>query len=119
MSNTPDGAHIVPASCVSMVTAGVCASSKVWRNLPDNPEGQHTELQLTALLCTHTLNPLRVCVYIYECVKEKDSVKMHFHLYMDMVGHPWNDRSLLSHTCTRTYTDIVHAICTHSHSRDT
>lgn len=117
MSNTPDGAHIVPASCVSMVTAGVCASSKVWRNLPDNPEGQHTELQLTALLCTHTLNPLRVCVYIYECVKEKDSVKMHFHLYMDMVGHPWNDRSLLSHTCT--YTDIVHAICTHSHSRDT
>lgn len=70
MSNTPDGAHIVPASCVSMVTAGVCASSKVWRNLPDNPEGQHTELQLTALLCTHTLNPLRVCVCIRVCEGE-------------------------------------------------
>lgn len=41
-SDTPDKPHIVPASCVSMVTAGVGASSKVWRNLPDNPEGQHT-----------------------------------------------------------------------------
>ena len=67
-SNTPDRPLIVLASCVSMVTARVGASSKVWRNLPDNPEGQHTELQLTAPLCAHTLNLLPVCVCVCVCV---------------------------------------------------
>lgn len=87
MSNTPDGAHIVPASCVSMVTAGVRASSKVWRNLPDNPEGQHTELQLTALLCTHTLNPLRVCVCVYIRVCEGEGLCQD--AFPLIYGHGW------------------------------
>lgn len=41
--------HIVPTACVSMATVleGFVAGSKVWRNLPDNPEGQHTQFQLT------------------------------------------------------------------------
>lgn len=55
--------HIVPASCVSMVTAGVGATSKVWRNLPDNPEGQHTPLS------AQNLTPLSVC----GCVSLKEA----------------------------------------------
>lgn len=41
LKNAVDRPRIVPAICVSMVTGRAGAGGKVWRNLPDNPEGQH------------------------------------------------------------------------------
>lgn len=53
-SNTPDRPRIVPAICVSMVTGRVGAGGKVWRNLPDNPEGQHAATAHSITQCSPT-----------------------------------------------------------------
>lgn len=105
-----DRPHIVPAVCVSMVTRGV-AGSKVWRNLRDNPKGQHTEFQLTASLST------RLCVCVCVCEERKYQVKMRFYLYMDMVGHPRSDTGLLSHGTADTRRILMDWRCVHIYTQ--
>lgn len=52
--NTPDRPRIVPAICVSMATGRAGAGGKVWRNLPDNPEGQHAATAHSITQCSLT-----------------------------------------------------------------
>lgn len=60
-------------------------SAKVRRNLPDNPEGQQTELQPAAVLCAYTLNPSLFGSVCVSMGKKTTQVEIHFHLY----GHGW------------------------------
>lgn len=53
-NNTLDRPRIVPAICVSMVTGRVGAGGKVWRKLPDNPEGQHAVAAHSFPQCSQT-----------------------------------------------------------------
>lgn len=54
LNNTLDRPCIVPAICVSMVTERVGTGGKVWRNLPDNPEGQHAVPAHSITQCSQT-----------------------------------------------------------------